>query len=349
MAGTFTSGDRVVARIRSTVMSKKRIAAWISLVAGLVLMAYGAWSFFFAPLVSPFATLDVTLTIRTLDKYSFSRLRTRTYFPSALQMIKVLKKTPEFSSYVFMFTSDGKKVSGQMNLPNKTGKLPVIVMVRGYVDKEIYATGVGTKRASEALAQHGYITIAPDFLGYGESDPESNDIFEARFEKPVTVLNLLASVRMLPQADPKRVGIWGHSNGGQIALSVLEITQKNYPTVLWAPVTQGFPDSILQYVGELPDSGAYIKGELEKFHIRYADDEYSVAAHWDDMTAPLQVHQGLADEEVKSKQTKGVADGLKKLGKSVTLFTYPKEDHNFNQGSFATMMERDLQFFDGKL
>ena len=248
-----------------------------------------------------------------------------------------------------MFVSDGKKISGQLNLPNKTGKLPVIVMIRGYVDKEIYATGVGTRRASEAFAQRGYITVAPDFSGYGESDPESNDIFEARFEKPATMLNLLASIRILPQADPERIGLWGHSNGGQIALSILEITQKTYPTVLWAPVTQGFPDSVLQYIDELLDKGVYITGELDKFHERYTDDEYSIAAHWDDIVAPIQIHQGLADEEVKSEQTKATVETLQKLKKSVTYFTYPKEDHNFNQGSFATMMQKDFKFFEEKL
>ena len=99
----------------------------------------------------------------------------------------------------------------------------------------------------EYFRDNEYITLAPDFLGYGGSDSESSNIFESRFQTYTTVLTLLKSINKenFPNWDQKNIFIWAHSNGGQIALTVLEITGENYPTVLWAPVTESFPYSIL--------------------------------------------------------------------------------------------------------
>ncbi len=312
--------------------------------------AFGIWVLYLlSPLTSPVSSLVITEYHRILDRYAFGRLSQKTPIASPIQIGKVLKRDPAFTSYEFTFLSDGATVSGQLNLPSTGQNLPVIVMVRGYVDKEIYYTGLGTRPASEVLARHGYITIAPDFLGYGDSASESADIFVSRFEKPATVVNLLASIPSLKQANPAKIGIWGHSNGGQISLSVLEVTKHPYPTVLWAPVTQSFPDSILQYLDELPDKGAYIKAQLELFHQHYQDSDYDIDEHLKDITAKLQIHQGGADELVDHTQTDTTVATLKNDGISVNYFTYPNENHNFNNGSFTLMTTRDVAFFDSQL
>ncbi len=297
------------------------------------------------PLRSPVNSLIVTEYHRILDKYSFSRLQSRTYQPTHIALERIIAKKPEYTAYLFSFLSDGKRVTGQLNLPNAPGKKPVIMMIRGFVDKDQYKTGVGTRPAAEYFAQHGYITIAPDFLGYGESDQESSDVLESRFEKPVTVLNLLASIPTLQQVNPKKIGIWGHSNGGQIALSVLEISRKAYPTTLWAPVTMKFPDSILQFVDELPDKGDYLKTQLDIFHERYADADYSIDQYLDAIAAPLQLHQGTKDESVPIAWSLTFVEKVKALKKPVRYFQYEGENHSFGRGQWSTVVQRDLAFF----
>jgi len=326
-----------------------KILALLCIFGGVAVCVFAYKYWFSSPPFSVFNDLKVEEYIRTLDKYTFQRLRDSMSTPTKISLEKVLEKKTNYTSYLFSYTVSGKKVTGVMNLPNGGGKFPVIVMIRGYVDKEIYYSGLGTKRGSEAFAEQGYITVAPDFLGYGGSDPESFDILEARFAKPQAVLQLLSSLEIFDQADMNRLGIWGHSNGGQIALSILEITQRNIPTTLWAPVSIGFPDSILAFTDELEDKGAYIKGQLATFDERYKEEDYSIADHFGDIAAPIQIHQGTADTEVKIEWTEKTISTLKTLGKSVTLFTYPGEDHNFTKGSFAKMMQRDLSFFQKEL
>lgn len=327
-------------------MNKKRIG--LSILGILFLSVLGILLFYLfssSPLLSPLSSDEFSRYIRSLDQYSFSRLSEDTPVFTEITIEKTIKAYPTFTSYLFSFTSHGKKVTGLLNLPKGKGPFPVIVMVRGYVDKEIYYTGLGTKRGGEFFAENGYITIAPDFLGYGGSDGESNDIFEARFEKPRTIIDLLSAVKAYPKADGSRIGIWGHSNGGQITLSVLEITKTSYPTVLWAPVTQAFPDSIMQYIDELPDKGEYIKKTYGQFSEHYMPEDYSIASHYNQINAPIEIHQGLSDEEVDSKQTEKTVKLLKDLSKQVTYFTYPGENHNFTKGSFDTLSSRNLLFF----
>lgn len=297
------------------------------------------------PLLSPLASEEFARYLRVLDKYSFYRLRSEPPQYSEVVIEKTLQKFPTFTSYLFSFHTHEKKVTGLLNIPNDNQKHPVIIMVRGYVDKEIYYTGLGTKRSAEALAALGYITVAPDFLGYGGSDGESEDIFEARFEKPRTIIDLIAALSTIKQADTSRIGVWAHSNGGQIMLSVLEITQKKYPTVFWAPVTQAFPDSVLQYIDELPDKGEYIKKKLSIFDEHYQSQDYSIASYWNDIQAPLQFHQGLLDEAVEYTQTQAVVETLAGLGKTVKLYTYPGENHNFTKGSFDSAIQRSILFY----
>src|SRR3990167_7653529 len=195
-----------------------------------------------------------TFESKPLEKYSFPELRERVFTPDGIWV--------EGSNFYYWVdpASAGqasKKISGQIHIPAGSvpaGGWPVVIMIRGYVDREVYQSGVGTARAAEVFAKNGFLTLAPDFLGYGESDMPPENIIEDRFWRPIEVLQLIASLKNLPQANPDKVAIWGHSNGGQIALSVLEISGKDYPVSLWAPVSKPFPYSILYYTDEAEDN-----------------------------------------------------------------------------------------------
>jgi dipeptidyl aminopeptidase/acylaminoacyl peptidase len=231
-----------------------------------------------------------------------------------------------------------------LNLPQKQGKMPVIVMLRGYADDQVYFTGLGTRKGAAVFAENGFITLAPDFLGFSGSDTSSADILEARFERPVTILNLLASIKNLPQANTDKIFLWGHSNGGQIALSVLEISQKTMPTTLWAPVTKGFPESVLQYITDLDDQGLKVKKAIDDFQNLYDSNYYSIDHYWNDIQATIQVHQGTTDEYIDTEWTDNFVKTLKDLGKNITYYQYPKNDHNLSK-DWDTVIQRDLQFF----
>jgi len=282
---------------------------------------------------------------KPLEKYSFPKLRERVFIPDGIWV--------EGSSFYYWVdpVSAGqasKKISGQIHMPAGSvpaGGWPVVIMIRGYVDREVYQSGVGTARAAEFFAQNGFLTLAPDFLGYGKSDMPPENVIEDRFWRPIEVLQLIASLKNLSQANPDKISIWGHSNGGQIALSVLEISGKNYPTTLWAPVSKPFPFSILYYTDEADDFGKALRKVVAGFEALYDSNKFSIHEFYDWINAPVQIHQGTADDSVPLKWSQDLEKTLSGKGKEVELFVYPGADHNL-LGAWDTAVQRDVLWFN---
>ncbi len=288
---------------------------------------------------------------RPLDKYSIENLNILDVAPVKIEIGDTLKNDGDFTSSLFSFVFDPtlsgnkiKKVTGLINIPSGKGPFPAVVMLRGYVDQKLYKTGDGTKRTAEYFAKNGFITIAPDFLGYAGSDKESDNIFESRFQTYTTTLILLKSLKSIEVWDGQNTFIWGHSNGGQIALTILEATGKSYPTVLWAPVSKPFPYSILYYTDESDDGGKLIRRELAKFEDQYDTDLYSITEYLNRITAPIQLHQGTSDDAVSKDWSDTLIKILKGQGLTPSYYIYPGADH-YLQPSWNIVVARDLKFF----
>jgi dipeptidyl aminopeptidase/acylaminoacyl peptidase len=235
------------------------------------------------------------------------------------------------------------------NIPKKEGQLPVAILLRGWVDEKEYYTGKGSDKMAEFLAKNGFITLAPDFLGYGGSASAFPDMLQTRFFRPITVISLLESLDGLPKANQGRVVIWSHSNGGQIALSVLEITGKDIPTSLWAPVSAPFPESILHYVDELEDKGEMVRKVINEFEEDCDSIDYSITNFFNQINAPLIIHQGTDDEAIPLEWTENLVKELENLDIDITYFQYQGENHNFHYGGAPIARNRDLNFFKKSL
>lgn len=302
-------------------------------------------------LVSPLGQITEVLTGDDLDSMSFDALRDREFEPGEITLVEVLSVEESYVSYVFSYEVDGRTVTGMANIPEwEEGDelMPVIVMLRGFVDPSWYQTGIGTRNGAAKFAEAGFITLAPDFLGYGSSDEPEADVFWERFHKVPEILQLLANVGSVKGADPERVGIWGHSNGGQLALSVLQITGKPYPTTLWAPVSKPFPYSILYYTDEYDDGGKDLRKLLARLEEKYDVEKYSIGNYWEWIEAPIVIHQGTADDAIPVEWSRELTIRLRELEVDVNLYEYPGADHNLDP-AWDTVVGRDVRWFEEKL
>lgn len=291
------------------------------------------WQGFFAGAVikSPLATFKP----RPLDKYTIENLAKRDYSPSEIHFEKILKKNPNSTVWLFFYESDGKRISGAATLPTGvattsalTTPQKVILMVHGFVEEKTYYSGFGTDHVASELAKNGYVTLAPDLLGLGQSDKGPADSFEDRFLTYTTVLNLLSSVENT--CNGCKVGLWGHSNGGQIVFSVLTISQRPYVTGVWNPVTRFFPFNVLFYIDYFEDKGRWLRRTLATFEETYDVDLYSFTNYLSRIKAPILVQQGEADEQVPKRWSDEIVGNLKKEAteSAVTYKMYPGADHN---------------------
>lgn len=288
-------------------------------------------------LISPL-TGNILPTPKPFDHYSIENLKNE-HLPGGTFSI-------DLSSNLFLLSLKDSTLSGLINIPKINKPKGLIILLRGYVDREIYQPGMGTKRIGEYLVENGFVTLAPDFLGYGKSSMPSNLPLEERFQTYTTVLSLINSLSSLPEnLRTDNIGLFGHSNGGHIALAALEISGISIPTVLWAPVSKPFPYSILAYTDEFEDKGKALRALIADFENNYDITKYSIDGYFDWINAPLSIHQGLFDEEVPFWWSDELVQILKEKNKEVTYFKYPGQDHNFNGSSWETLAARTLNFY----
>ncbi len=327
--------------------------------------------------------------------YSIPALRTYPFKASQVVLEKELAKTDTYTSYQFSFTTAGKHMSGQIHIPTSAPALenatqtgyPVIIMARGWAPEETYVTGTGTQPAARYFAEHGFVTLAPDFFGFGESDPAQEDSWIDRFTKPIAIIELLRSVQAHPsittvasasesastsatplQLDSTKIAFWGHSNGGQIMLSTLEITGEPIPTTLWAPVTAPFPYSLLYFSDESDDEGKEMRKWISIFEKDYDVFDFSVTKNLDTFVAPLQIQHGTADtsalidwsenfrnlidKENTSRQTLSATSSAttEPILPEIKLeyLRYPGVDHNMRP-RWDDAVAQDVRFFSQEL
>lgn len=305
---------------------------------------------------------------RPLEKYEIENLaqKYQQVAPSKIEVGDLISDEAKYTSHEFSYTFDPtfsngqhKRVTGLINIPKGKGPFPTVIMFRGYVDQSLYTPGMGTKRVGEFFAQNGYITIAPDFLGYGGSDKESSDIFESRFQTYTTATSLIRTIGTLKERplkvkgsqidiDAKNIFIWAHSNGGQIALTALEITGVDYPTVLWAPNSAKFPYSILYYLDEAPDNGKLIITELAQFMADYDVSRYAFTNYLNKIKASIQVQQGTNDDAIPVLWSENLVKNLEINKIDALIIKLSGSDHNMNP-NWQQAVINTLAFFNQNL
>ncbi|MEN8253766.1 MAG: hypothetical protein ABFQ62_05340 [Patescibacteria group bacterium] len=306
---------------------------------GLASSSFIDLNFFNNSFTSPFVSNNAKK--RPLQQYSINNLQKREYTASPITIEKIFEENTNFTSYLFSYITTDKRMTGQINIPliRAYGKKPkTILMIRGYLPAETYETGMGTKNAASVFARAEYITIAPDFFGYADSDNESEDVWEARFVKPVNVIELIESIKAAnyiiggeielseEQAvsierlngekpsplDGDELAIWAHSNGGQITLSVLEILGEPIPSTLWAPMVAPFPYSILYFGWDEADEGKEQRKWISMLEEDYDVLDFSITNHLEKLTGPIQIHHGSADNQVLTTWVESLVEKIKK-------------------------------------
>ncbi len=276
--------------------------------------------------------------------YTIPALQGKQFEPVSIDIVEPIATESAFTSYLFRTQFGERHMTGQLNLPNVVDEqTPIILMIRGYVPTEIYQTGIGTKNAAAVFARNGYITIAPDFFGVAGSDEELEDVWAARFEKPALMAQLIETVPTFQNGNHP-IGIWAHSNGGQIALTTLEISQRPIPTTIWAPVTAPFPYSVLYYSDEAEDEGRATRLWINQLESAYDLRQFSLRQYVSALTGPLQIHHGQLDEAAPKIWSDEFSDLLDENDVTHTYWEYPAADHNL-QPDWNLAVQRDLQFF----
>ena len=163
-----------------------------------------------------------------------STLRGLDAAPAVTPTLRVVEHVQSFGdeeAVLVEYDSGGLTISGVLRIPPGDGPFPAAVVVHGAVDPERYEPGGDLVSEQKALVKAGYVVLATDLRGYGESDPapgeqpsDTNSGFgwlgSVDWGMGWDVVNALRIFRggVVPEVDPERVGLVGHSLGGLLSL-----------------------------------------------------------------------------------------------------------------------------------
>lgn len=301
-------------------------------------------------------------TKKDLHPLSIEYMRGQTYPGSDIVTEQVLPPGSNYNRYVTSYKSDGLKIYALLTVPQgkkpKSG-WPVIIFNHGYIPPAEYRTTERYIAYTDAFSRNGYIVFRPDYRGHGDS--EGNP--EGAYYSPaytLDVLNAVASMKKYTDADPKRMGMWGHSMGGSITLRTMVTTNDIKAGVIWAGVVASYEDLIKNWrrPGFSPwqpsqREQAFRRPSRQALIDKYGDVDknpqfwtsISPIAFVSDISGPIQLHHGTADTDVPVLFSQRLDEALKKAGKPSALYVYEGDDHNISN-NLSIALQRSVEFFD---
>ncbi len=293
---------------------------------------------------------------------SIMAMRKKSYPGSDLKIEQTLRSGSNYHRYIASYYSDGLKIYGLLTVPNgnpPNGRWPAIIFNHGYIPPEQYVTTERYIAYTDAFSRNGYVLFKPDYRGNGNSQGQP----EGAYYSPAyatDVLNALSSVKKYPNVNPNKIGMWGHSMGGNITLRDLVVDTKDIKAaVIWSGVVGSYSDLMFNWQRKVRYQPSPRELALRNLSRQNLVSKYGTPNNnpefWNaidptfflsDITAPVQLHQGLNDEEVPVAFMQSLYDKLKALGKNVEYYTYPGADHNISDPSFTIAINRSVEFFD---
>ena len=167
----------------------------------------------------------------------------RSVIPAPLVVIRPQTPKPPFPyrSEEVAYTKNGLQYGGTITIPQGSGKFPAVLLITGSGQQDRDETIFNHKPfavLADALTRDGFVVLRVDDRGIGNSTGNFATSTTADFVQDVN-----ASVDYLksrPEADDKKIGLLGHSEGALIAPMVASSRKGiNFIVLLAAPGVKG--------------------------------------------------------------------------------------------------------------
>lgn len=289
---------------------------------------------------------------------SIEAMRAREYPGSDVVIETALDPGVNYDRYIVSYLSEGLKIYALMTVPNgekpATG-WPVVIFNHGFIPPDVYVTTERYVAYVDLIARNGYIVFRSDYRGHGNSEGEAGGAY-SNPNYTVDVLNAVASMKRYPDADPNRIGMWGHSMGGYITLRSMVITNDIKAGVIWAGVVGSYEDLLFNWrrgnggsVPPTPRPGSWRTSLVEIYGSPQENPEFwnsiSANSYLTEISGPIQLHHGTNDADVPLLFSENLFFQMLAVNQYVEFYKYEGDNHNISN-YFSTAMQRTIEFFD---
>lgn len=305
--------------------------------------------------VSPSPTPSASALPPVTDAVSLPALMRARVVGSDLRLGRVLARTSDYRRYAVTYRADSLTISGVMNVPAGTGPFPVVVLLHGYIDPEVYVSGQGLRREQDALARNGFVALHVDYRNHAGSSRDPGDEVNLRLGYVKDAIAAVGAVRAsdLPFLDGSRVGLLGRSMGGGVTWNTLVAEPELVDAaVVYASVSTDAVDNYERWIRS-NDGRQDLAARIEAAHgSPEQNPEFwrgvSARSYLDRVAVPVMVHHGTADDTCPPGWARETVGALRAAGKDVTYHEYPGQGHAFDSG-WALSMRRSIDFLRATL
>ncbi|HYV98939.1 MAG TPA: prolyl oligopeptidase family serine peptidase [Gemmatimonadaceae bacterium] len=247
--------------------------------------------------------------------------------------------------------SKGVPLQGTLYLPagyEKGKRYPMLVEfyeIMSNTHHNFSTPGYSNSPQLSTYASNGYLVFQPDMVyEIGRPGTSAVDCMTAAVKKVIE----------MGYADPKHIGLHGHSWSGYQSSYIVTQTDMFAAVVTGAP-----PTNLLSFYDELYKSSGTVQqgittvgqvrmgANVTPFNSTKLYEEQSPIFHVDNIKTPFMILQGTADGAVDYVEGLQFFNAARAAGKQVIELSYPDEAHNLtnrdNQKDFTIRMK---QFFD---
>ena len=156
--------------------------------------------------------------------------------------------------------------------------------------------------------------------------------------------------------------MWGHSMGGTVTMRSLIVSKDIKAVDIWAGVVGTFKDLSENHHGgnanrirpsPLPGEPTRAPNGVSLLTKQYGDiksnpqfwQSIDYMSYIKEISAPVQIQHGTADEEVPYVLSEKLNTALIKVNKNVTFYSYEGDDHNVSN-NVNIALQRSVDFFD---
>jgi uncharacterized protein len=295
----------------------------------------------------------------TLHPMNILGMRQMDYPGSDILIEQTLEPSANYYRYIASYQSEGLKIYALLTVPY--GEMPeegwpAIVFNHGYIPPAQYRTTERYIAYVDGFARSGYIVFRIDYRGHDRSEGAATGAY-GHPGYTIDVLNAASSLQRFPQANPEKIGVWGHSMGGFLSLRAMVISPAIKAGVIWAGVVAPYPDMLSRWrrsSGPTPTPSASGSRSWRAEWVNFYGSPEQNPEFWEsisansylaDLSGPVQLHHGTADESVPLEFSEILYAQLQEAGKAAELYTYPGDNHNLSN-YFTQAMLRSIEFFD---